>query len=70
MRFWRTKTFHATLYNHAPYFSGFVPGPYNMVLWVAPHLRAREDLKILVGWLKDELLKLQAEPAAASRRKL
>jgi len=39
---------------------GFVPGPYNMVLWVAPHLRGREDLKRLVGWLKGELLKLQA----------
>lgn len=39
---------------------GFVPGPYNMVLWIAPHLRAREDLKTLVGWLKEELQKLQS----------
>lgn len=34
---------------------GFVGGPFNMVLWVAPHLRGRSDLRALTDWLKAEL---------------
>ncbi|MDE2361405.1 MAG: LysR family transcriptional regulator [Hyphomicrobiales bacterium] len=36
---------------------GFVPGPFKLVLWVAPHLRARADTKALVDWLTAELRK-------------
>jgi LysR family transcriptional regulator, glycine cleavage system transcriptional activator len=31
---------------------GFVAGPHNLVLWIAPHLRLRPDLRALVSWLK------------------
>jgi LysR family transcriptional regulator, glycine cleavage system transcriptional activator len=34
---------------------GFIEGPYSLVLWVAPHLRLRPDLRALVGWLKDKM---------------
>jgi len=34
---------------------GFVPGPHKMVLWIAPHLRTRADLRTLVSWLKQAL---------------
>ena len=34
---------------------GFAAGPHNLVLWVAPHLRLRPDLRALVGWLKSEM---------------
>jgi len=40
----------------APY--GFLAGPYNIVLWMAPHLRSRPDLRTLVDWIKDEFTKL------------
>lgn len=33
---------------------GFVPGPYTLVLWIAPHARARADVQALVGWLESE----------------
>jgi len=33
---------------------GFAPGPYKLVLWIAPHARARADVQALVGWLEDE----------------
>lgn len=36
---------------------GFVPGPYKLVLWIAPHLRTRPDTKALVAWLTEELRK-------------
>ena len=51
---------------------GFTPGPYKLVLWIAPHLRARPDTKALVAWLTDELRKpgaqgerIEPPPAAA-----
>jgi DNA-binding transcriptional LysR family regulator len=34
---------------------GFVAGPHNLVLWIAPHLRLRPDLRALVGWLKSNI---------------
>jgi LysR family glycine cleavage system transcriptional activator len=37
---------------------GFVPGPYNLVLWIAPHLRQRPDLRALVGWLRANMQKM------------
>lgn len=48
---------------------GFVPGPYKLVLWVAPHLRLRADTRALVDWLTAEFRKPgmrdeQAAPAA------
>ncbi|WP_204322257.1 hypothetical protein, partial [Streptococcus pneumoniae] len=33
---------------------GFAPGPYTLVLWIAPHARARADVQALVGWLESE----------------
>ena len=43
---------------------GFVPGPYKLVLWIAPHLRARPDTKALVAWLTAELQKPGAQGGA------
>ena len=40
---------------------GFVPGPYKLVLWIAPHLRTRPDTKALVAWLTEELRKPGAQ---------
>jgi LysR family transcriptional regulator, glycine cleavage system transcriptional activator len=34
---------------------GFVEGPYSLVLWIAPHLRLRPDLRALVGWLEKKM---------------
>jgi len=36
---------------------GFVAGPFKIVLWVAPHLRARSETKTLVDWLTMEFRK-------------
>ena len=36
---------------------GFVAGPYKLVLWIAPHLRARPETKALVEWLTREFRK-------------
>lgn len=36
---------------------GFVAGPFKLVLWVAPHLRARSETKALVEWLTKEFRK-------------
>jgi LysR family transcriptional regulator, glycine cleavage system transcriptional activator len=36
---------------------GFVPGPFNIVLWIAPHLRVRSETKALVEWLTQEFRK-------------
>ena len=33
---------------------GFVAGPFKIVLWIAPHLRARHETKALVDWLTRE----------------
>ena len=33
---------------------GFVSGRFKIVLWVAPHLRARHEIKSLVDWLTKE----------------
>jgi LysR family transcriptional regulator, glycine cleavage system transcriptional activator len=33
---------------------GFAAGPFKIVLWVAPHLRARPETKALVEWLTNE----------------
>ena len=34
---------------------GFVESPYSLVLWIAPHLRLRADLRALVGWIKKKM---------------
>jgi DNA-binding transcriptional LysR family regulator len=36
---------------------GFVAGPFKIVLWIAPHLRARPETKALVEWLTKEFRK-------------
>jgi hypothetical protein len=36
---------------------GFVAGPFKIVLWIAPHLRARSETKALVNWLTQEFRK-------------
>lgn len=36
----------------APY--GFVPSRYNIVLWIAPHLRADHALRTVVNWIREE----------------
>ena len=35
----------------------FVAGPFKLVLWIAPHLRARPETKALVDWLTQEFRK-------------
>ena len=34
---------------------GFVPGPRQLFLWIAPHLGSRKDVKALEGWLTREM---------------
>jgi LysR family glycine cleavage system transcriptional activator len=34
---------------------GFVPGPHELNLWIAPHVRSREDVRRLSGWIQDEM---------------
>lgn len=34
---------------------GFSKGPHSYELWIAPHVRARSDLKRLEGWLESEM---------------
>ena len=36
----------------APY--GFVPSRYNIVLWIAPHLRADNALRTVVNWIREQ----------------
>ncbi len=40
---------------------GFVPGPRELNLWIAPHVRSREDVRCLSGWIEGEM----ARPATA-----
>ena len=39
---------------------GVVVGPHELSLWIAPHLRARADLRALAGWIAAEM----GEPAS------
>ena len=41
---------------------GFVAGPHQIVLWIAPHLRLRPDLRAVVGWLKASMQEM-SQPA-------
>jgi LysR family transcriptional regulator, glycine cleavage system transcriptional activator len=34
---------------------GFVPGIHELHLWIAPHVRAREDVRRLSRWIEDEM---------------
>jgi hypothetical protein len=34
---------------------GFVAGAFNIVLWIAPHLRKSKDLQALVAWITREV---------------
>lgn len=47
---------------------GFVPGSRSIVLWIAPHLRLRADLRALVQWLYLEMQKVSFAPNAAEIR--
>lgn len=42
---------------------GFVPGPRKLVLWVAPHLEARPQTRMLVDWLDEEWREAEGAPA-------
>ena len=44
---------------------GFVPGPRKLTLWVAPHLSARHETKVLTGWLDEELRASETDDAIA-----
>jgi DNA-binding transcriptional LysR family regulator len=35
----------------------FVAGPFKIVLWIAPHLRARSETRALVDWLTKQFRK-------------
>jgi DNA-binding transcriptional LysR family regulator len=51
---------------------GFVAGPFKIVLWIAPHLRARTETKALVDWLTKEFRQpgMQSETVKAAPIKL
>jgi LysR family transcriptional regulator, glycine cleavage system transcriptional activator len=34
---------------------GFVPGPHELNLWIAPHVRSRDDVRRLSGWIQSEM---------------
>lgn len=34
---------------------GFVRGPHELSLWIAPHLRNRAELRLLAGWIEAEM---------------
>jgi hypothetical protein len=34
---------------------GFVPGHYELHLWIASHVRAREDVRRISRWIQDEM---------------
>jgi DNA-binding transcriptional LysR family regulator len=34
---------------------GFVPGTHELHLWIAPHVRSREDVRRLSRWIQDEM---------------
>jgi hypothetical protein len=47
---------------------GFVPGTRTVVLWVAPHLAARYETRVLTAWLDEELRASEADDAIAAVR--
>jgi LysR family transcriptional regulator, glycine cleavage system transcriptional activator len=44
---------------------GFVPSPYNLVLWISAHARLRPDLRALVSWLRANI---RESPDAEAKR--
>lgn len=44
---------------------GFAPGPYKLVLWLAPHASSRADARALTQWLTEELKETGRNDAAA-----
>jgi len=46
---------------------GFVPGPRRTVLWIAPHLRNRQDLRALTAWLEEELITTESSVSPSVR---
>lgn len=44
---------------------GFVAGPRQLTLWVAPHLAARQETRALTAWLEEELQASEADDAVA-----
>jgi hypothetical protein len=48
---------------------GFVEGPHSLVLWIAPHLRLRSDLRVLVGWLKSNMQEMSQTGQRRAGRK-
>jgi LysR family transcriptional regulator, glycine cleavage system transcriptional activator len=49
---------------------GFVAGPHNLVLWVAPHLRLRPDLRAIVGWLRENMQEMSQKGKKRARPKV
>jgi len=49
---------------------GFVAGPNYLVLWIAPHLRLRPDLRALIGWLKSNMHEMSRLGKKPTRRKV
>jgi DNA-binding transcriptional LysR family regulator len=49
---------------------GFVAGPFKIVLWIAPHLRARSETKALVEWLTREFRKPGMQGEADEQRSM
>jgi LysR family transcriptional regulator, glycine cleavage system transcriptional activator len=45
---------------------GFVAGPHKLVLWLAPHVRARQDTRALSKWLTEELNESERDDAVAA----
>jgi DNA-binding transcriptional LysR family regulator len=45
---------------------GFVQGPRKLLLWIAPHLRSRPDVRAMANWLTVELNKTAEDCAAVS----
>jgi DNA-binding transcriptional LysR family regulator len=49
---------------------GFVAGPHELNLWIAPHLRTRSDVRRLAGWIEEAMHSSEAEAWPVERRDL
>ncbi len=45
---------------------GFAPGPHSLNLWIAPHLRARKDVRKVIVWLDAKMRKAASRAPAAA----
>jgi DNA-binding transcriptional LysR family regulator len=46
---------------------GFIAGPHDLSLWIAPHLRLRPDLRRLSDWIQSEMLALADDIELSTR---